>query len=304
MQRKKLQKKTRDILECYCCTLNMRSDQTAAFEDSFSGAVGATLKLAAGHPLETLKVRMQTRSTKYSFFRCFGDLYREGLGSFYKGIAPNIPAMMIYNSGLFAAQGWALDRFQSESLTIHQIAFSGAFAGTMASVCCSPLELIKIRLQTSKEPISIVGQLRMSSNILQSVGIIGMFRGVQLMVLREIPANALYFSCFESFLRYYGYSVTASRAHDRAPAYLIFAAGGLAGVANWIFVYPIDLIKSKYQASDSKESWISFTRRELKRPLHLLFQGYSACLLRGFVANAVTFIGVEYTRRFFQYFKE
>jgi solute carrier family 25 carnitine/acylcarnitine transporter 20/29 len=147
------------------------------------------------------------------------------------------------------------------------------------------------------------------------------YQGLSLSLLREIPANACYFMTYEILLRRAGHYDEATRT--TASPWVLLGAGGLAGVANWLFVFPIDTIKSRYQTDPLAQprytgigDCIRQTLAEGRvwRPgsagaqsphwswpyqgiVRVLFQGYSACLARAFVANAVTWGGVEMVKR-------
>jgi solute carrier family 25 (mitochondrial carnitine/acylcarnitine transporter), member 20/29 len=75
-------------------------------------------------------------------------------------------------------------------------------------------------------------------------------------------------------------------------------AGGLAGVAMWTLVFPVDTVKSALQASPTKVGI-----GEVMRGLHAkggvgaFFPGLGPALLRSFPANAATFLGVEIARK-------
>ena len=72
--------------------------------DSVAGLAGATTKLLSGHPLDTLKVRMQTRHDLFQgLWQSAVTTFRhEGIFGFYRGLSTTIPGVMAYNSLLFA----------------------------------------------------------------------------------------------------------------------------------------------------------------------------------------------------------
>eukprot|EP00475_Leptophrys_vorax_P009183 TRINITY_DN16061_c0_g1_i1.p2 TRINITY_DN16061_c0_g1~~TRINITY_DN16061_c0_g1_i1.p2 ORF type:complete len:155 (+),score=33.04 TRINITY_DN16061_c0_g1_i1:574-1038(+) len=130
-------------------------------------------------------------------------------------------------------------------------------------------------------------------------GLKGFYRGLSLTIAREIPANVLYFWTFESVLSSYGYSMHDSTRYHNAPSSLVFLAGGAAGIANWLLVYPIDSLKTRFQSDNlvhpryaSVSTLISASTTSVGG-WRSLFTGYSACLLRAFFANAATFVAIE-----------
>lgn len=68
----------------------------------------------------------------------------------------------------------------------------------------------------------------------------GIFRGLNITIAREIPAFGLYFASYEALTR---------REDPTQPigTFHMLMAGGWAGVASWLFTYPIDFLKSRLQ---------------------------------------------------------
>jgi hypothetical protein len=116
---------------------------------------------------------------------------------------------------------------------------------------------------------------------------------------------------YEAVLRSRGYKNEQERL--QCPPWLLFCAGGMAGLANWALVFPIDVIKSRYQTDPLaapryrsvwsclqqtvQEGRASHPLRPAVGVIRLFFRGYSACLARGFLANAMTWAGVELVKR-------
>lgn len=100
--------------------------------DSLAGTVGAFAKVMSGHPLDTLKVRMQTSTQRTALapsatigatlnavagissplgsFSTLSGAARltwrtEGISGFYRGLSPTLPGVFMYNAALFAAYG-------------------------------------------------------------------------------------------------------------------------------------------------------------------------------------------------------
>jgi solute carrier family 25 carnitine/acylcarnitine transporter 20/29 len=74
----------------------------------------------------------------------------------------------------------------------------------------------------------------------------------------------------------------------------VMAAGGAAGVAMWIPVFPVDTIKSRLQSAEGNPT-ISGTIKQLysRGGLKAFFPGLAPAMARAVPANAATFLGVE-----------
>ena len=78
----------------------------SVFESLTSGAVGGICLVLAGHPLDLLKVRLQTNQQKISTFRLLGSLFRtEGLFGIYRGVS----APLLGVAPIFAINIWGYD---------------------------------------------------------------------------------------------------------------------------------------------------------------------------------------------------
>lgn len=133
-----------------------------------------------------------------------------------------------------------------------------------------------------------------------------------------MPANFLYFATFEYLVRSLQ-SGRDTRVHQ-VPSYAIAMAGGIAGgelplfhlqtpliwrcpgMANWSLVFPVDVIKSRYQTDSLSRPRYGSILDCLRQTLgeggsRALWRGYSACMMRAFIANAATFVAVEGTQR-------
>jgi solute carrier family 25 (mitochondrial carnitine/acylcarnitine transporter), member 20/29 len=68
-------------------------------------------------------------------------------------------------------------------------------------------------------------------------------------------------------------------------------AGGTAGVVSWLVCYPVDMAKTRIQASTGRVRGVVATMQGIVRAggRQELFRGVSSTLVRAFPASAVTF---------------
>jgi solute carrier family 25 (mitochondrial carnitine/acylcarnitine transporter), member 20/29 len=82
----------------------------------------------------------------------------------------------------------------------------------------------------------------------------------------------------------------------------LVVAGGLGGMACWIVVYPMDVIKSKLQLQSMtkpnyKGIWDCAKKVVAAEGMAGLYKGLGPCLARSFPANAAAFVAYEQTMR-------
>lgn len=114
---------------------------------------------------------------------------------------------------------------------------------------------------------------------------------------RDAPGSAAYFAAYETVKR----ALTPKNA-DGTPGELsllaVMAAGGAAGIAMWIPVFPVDTVKSRLQSADGNPT-IGGTVKELYRRggYKAFFPGIGPAMARAVPANAATFLGVELAQK-------
>lgn len=72
-------------------------------------------------------------------------------------------------------------------------------------------------------------------------------------------------------------------------------AGGLAGVASWIVCYPVDVLKTRYQAESQKyKGIVDCYRKSVKEEGYkILWRGLGTAVARAFVVNGAVFTAYE-----------
>lgn len=171
---------------------------------------------------------------------------------------------------------------------------SGALAGLAQSPICSPIELVKTRMQLrASNATRFSGPMDCLRHTYKHEGYRGVFRGLNVTLLREIPSFGTYFLTYEIL----------TRTPDNAPvstAYMLLA-GGLAGTASWTVSYPLDLAKSRIQADGHRYAGLVDCLRQTvtKEGYSCLYRGLSSTIIRAFPTNAVTLTVVAWVFRLF-----
>ncbi|KLO10969.1 carnitine/acyl carnitine carrier [Schizopora paradoxa] len=304
---------------------------TTPLAEFIGGTSSGIAGLAVGYPFDTVKVRFQNPEIagRYrSTFQAFGTILREErITGLYKGMLSPMVSYAPLNGLLFASYRFLM-RCQLESEddepTIAQVALAGAGTGVMGSFITCPIEVLKIRQQSSLE--SQLSVRHLAREIWQKNGIQGFYRGITVSILRDIGYGA-YFGTYEATCRLFSRRGTTptykeeTRLIDHSsivaevdatvthlPWYAPPIAGALAGVVSWIVTFPFDVIKTRIQSVDASSisrgqsvdsrhpfrSTLSTIMHSYHREgLGVFFRGLSPTLIRAIPVNAATFAVFE-----------
>lgn len=282
-------------------------------KDLFAGAVGGVAQVLIGQPFDIVKVRLQTTTQYSSALDAATKIYKnEGALAFYKGtLTPliGIGACVSVQFGGFhyarrAFEARNLEKTGSGDLSYAQYYAAGAFAGITNTVLSSPIEHIRIRLQTQPHGAARLydGPIDCIKKLTAHEGIRGVYRGTAVTLMREANAYGAWFAAFE-----YMMNKDAERnqiKRDEISTGKVALYGGLAGEALWLWSYPFDVIKSKMQTDGFGETQKYRNMRDCfaqtfkAEGLGGFWRGIGPTLLRAMPVSAGTFATVELTMRF------
>lgn len=114
--------------------------------------------------------------------------------------------------------------------------------------------------------------------------------------LRDVPAFGIYFASYEYMARHMSHDGTM----ESLTSTQLLLAGGGAGMLSWLFNYPTDVVKTRFQATNEYKTYMDVIRRTYaENGARTFFVGLGTTLLRAFPSNAATFFAVEWTYRIF-----
>ncbi|KAG6392713.1 hypothetical protein SASPL_146937 [Salvia splendens] len=288
-------------------------------KDLTAGTIGGAAQLVCGHPFDTIKVKLQSQPVplpgqlpKYAgaIDAVKKTISAEGAGGLYKGMGAPLATVAALNAVLFTVRGQMEVLLRSEPgapLTVNQQVVCGAGAGVAVSLLACPTELIKCRLQAQSALATVGagatapkygGPMDVARQVLQSEGgARGLFKGLVPTMAREIPGNAAMFGVYEGLKQY----MAGGRDTSGLGRGSLMLAGGLAGGAFWLAVYPTDVVKSSIQVDDYKNPKFSGSIDAFKKILKAegvkgLYKGFGPAMARSIPANAACFLAYEVTR--------
>ncbi|XP_014678232.1 PREDICTED: mitochondrial basic amino acids transporter-like [Priapulus caudatus] len=275
--------------------------------DFAAGCFGGSAGVLVGHPFDTVKIRLQTQHALHPVYSgtwdCFKQIIqKESIMGLYKGMSSPLASVAFINAIGFGIYGNMIRCFDDpDSLRSHFLA--GMAAGAVQSAILSPMELTKTRMQIQgqgkpawfyyryawkrqavyRNPVDCAIKLTRADGLRR-----GFFKGFWPTLLRETPGCGVYFTAYEVMCRALG-----GGNSDKVGPLGVLLAGGLSGMVSWTVTYPIDVVKSRYQAD-------GVTARTYTGVMHCIFysyrtegarmfwRGYVATMIRAFPVNAAT----------------
>ena len=277
------------------------------------GFVAGVTGTIAGYPFDTVKVRLQTQTLNHRLYSgsldCFIKIAKqESLLGFYKGMSSPMFGVALINGIVFSVQNASKGLFDNPD-TYKALAATGAIAGGVQAIICSPIEMVKTRLQMQgvgqqrklfalsthlyKGPIDCLKKSHAKRGIRG-----GVMRGLSMTLARDIPSFAAYFPAWQFFVS--TFSPTGKEAD--MPMYMSLLGGGFTGIAAWTVSYPFDVIKSRYQASRDhvyKGVWDCAVKSFRSEGWQVFTRGFLPCTLRAIPTNAFTYPVYAFLKRTF-----
>ncbi|XP_048714363.2 solute carrier family 25 member 45 isoform X1 [Caretta caretta] len=285
---------------------------TMPVEEFVAGWISGAVGLALGHPVDTVKVRLQTQSGYRGILDCVIKTYcNETVLGFFKGMSFPLLSVALVNSVMFGAYSNALlylsathhHEHRANSPSYAHVLTAGSFSGLMQAVVLAPVDLIKVRLQNQthsyglRSPVGgpgaqYRGPVHCGACIFREEGVLGLFRGTWALVLRDTPTMPVYFLTYVSLCR-------AVTEPGREPGPMtVFIAGGCAGTVSWALATPMDVIKARLQMDGVKglsyHGVLDCIRISVRHEGPWVFlKGLALNSIRAFPVNAVTFLSYE-----------
>nr|XP_011738011.1 mitochondrial carnitine/acylcarnitine carrier protein [Macaca nemestrina] len=272
-----------------------------------AGGFGGVCLVFVGHPLDTVKVRLQTQPPSlpgqppmYSgTFDCFRKtLFREvGIWYWASSYSEHIHGVGLLppRRSQVLASGFC---FQC---SYPQLFAAGMLSGVFTTGIMTPGERIKclLQIQASSGETKYTGTLDCAKKLYQEFGIRGIYKGTVLTLMRDVPASGMYFMTYEWLKNIF---TPEGKRVSELSVPRILVAGGIAGIFNWAVAIPPDVLKSRFQTAPPGKYPNGFrdVLRELIRDegVTSLYKGFNAVMIRAFPANAACFLGFEVAMKF------
>jgi hypothetical protein len=241
-------------------------DTTNISKSFLYGGISGMFGVILSHPIDTIKTSIQEKITlSYKI----NDLHK-----LYRGISAPLIGVGLEKAVVFGIYETISKKYMNKADPWKKNIVSGACAGLGASLIVTPVDRIKILLQTNNQ-------------IKRTLSLRYLYSGLSATFTRKTPGFAIYFTVYESLKNYFYES-------KPIPKYGSFIFGGFAGAIAWIFIYPQDRIKTKIQASQENLKFINIIKMLYKTEgIKGYYKGFQYALMRAVPLHAGTFMMME-----------
>lgn len=156
----------------------------------------------AAHPLDTIRIRLQLQSPENIKYRGIADcafktIRLEGFTGLYKGILPlalaESPVLALAFSG--KEFGSRILKNNSNYSENSKSLLAGCLGGAISTIVSCPAELLKIKSQSNTKFRTNYSSLM--KKMVRTQGVMSLYKGYLLTLIRDVPAFAVYFGIFE-----------------------------------------------------------------------------------------------------------
>lgn len=268
--------------------------------DFWAGYASGAIGIIVGNPLDIAKVRLQVQG-------CASPSVHPKASprTLLAGAAAPVLGYGALNALLFVSYNrasTAINCVLGTQSSLYAVWLAGAFGGLATWVVSAPTELIKCRAQVSTSALK--SSWAVARQTLHRDGVKGLYFGGVVTSLRDSIGYGFYFWSYELATRNWPTTKAEEGTKFREETMRILLCGGIAGVATWASVFPLDVIKSRLQTQD----WAVHNNEPLVAPGYkgrrlgawevakvtwreggpkAFFRGLTVCSIRAFFVNAV-----------------
>ncbi|OCF45817.1 solute carrier family 25 (mitochondrial dicarboxylate transporter), member 10 [Kwoniella heveanensis CBS 569] len=213
------------------------------------GGAAASMAACCTHPLDVMRVRMQTSTSKTTFSHAVrGVLQQNGVRGLYTGLTASIFRQMTYSVtrlGAYDMMKAMMSDGGKRKLTTGDMVICASTAGALGGLAGNPADIILVRMVA--DPTKDAAHQYRYRNALQGVyrmvreeGVMSLGRGLAPNTIRAILMNASQLVSYDFFK---DAILTADLMSNGMP--LHFVSSALAGTVATTICAPADVVKSR-----------------------------------------------------------
>ena len=229
------------------------------------GGLGGMVATTLLHPIDTIKVNVQTSGKTNPLFHIKSIYSSSGINGFYKGLTASWSRQAIYTSYRLGVFSYLYEK-DKEGFSFKKKLAVGAFSGFTGSFLATPADLILVRQQADKtlekgKQRNYKGSFDAVKKIYNSNGIQGLWKGSTPNIVRATILNSAMLTTNYQTKEYLEENNYSSLYKDTLP----YIFGGLASSFSSL---PFDHIKTNYQRETNRE----ITKHYLPYVFHFIKQ--------------------------------
>jgi solute carrier family 25 carnitine/acylcarnitine transporter 20/29 len=276
--------------------------ESQGFKTEFlAGTVAGLGRLYLGQPFDIVKVRMQSaNNNKLTSWQVTKAVYAEnGILGFWKGTLYPLLGIGGTVSIQFGVNENIKKRWENKKgsqLSFSELFICGASAGFASSFVSTPVEHLRIRMQTQPKDNPIYkGSLDCMKQIYNKYGINAIFKGAASTTVREIVGYGTFFATYAWLTRL---CMKPGQTLRDLSYFTVLWTGSLTGIAFWNSMFIFDTVKTKIQTDSFdnpkyKNMWDCAQKTYKSVGFKGFFPGYIPCMLRAIPVNGGIFVFYE-----------
>ncbi|CAI5744747.1 unnamed protein product [Peronospora destructor] len=238
-----------------------RTNQQSLFQSMWIGATAGMGGIVAVYPVDVIKTRMQNSRVATSAIQTLTTIFRtEGIGSFYKGLGPQLLGTIPDKAVSLAAREYVKSFFEKPN-EFKASFTSAAVSGVLQSIVMNPVEVVKVRMQldSTLKPVGVI----------RGLGRQGLYRGYSACLARDVMFASTYFTLYDM-------AKTKLGVHDGTSLGWSMLAASTAGIPAAFLSTPLDLLKTRMQSRDATVKGFMNTYRQVTAQggFRTLFSGW------------------------------
>jgi solute carrier family 25 (mitochondrial carnitine/acylcarnitine transporter), member 20/29 len=279
-----------ESLDSLVQTFESRTLRASAGAGLFAGACG----IFVGYPFDTMKVKLQ--STAGGIVQDKVPFSLNGLRLLYRGVVvPMLTAgiMQSMNFGVYDSTRRYILRSDAKVSELHSSFLGGAISGLIMSGITTPIQLLKIQLQTHVT-LSLTQLLYRDIFLTRRWGIL--YRGFGVTAFSDTLGRGIYMYSYEVAKQ-----VLTENFSDQMPVLSIrMTSAAYAGVISWLLLFPMDTIKTLVQSTYSGPSATAYLLQFIKtgEGIKVLYRGCLYAVIRAAPVAATILPLYEHTQEY------
>lgn len=282
-------------------------EKTKRVERWYFGGVASAMSSCCVHPLDLLKVHLQTQQgKKVKMVTLFLNVVRhDGFLALYNGVSAAVLRQLTYSLTRFAIYDSVKIHIlkEGQSMPFYQKVLLAGLSGGIAGIASAPADLVNVRMQND---IKLPEHQRRNYKhaldglwrVFHEEGICPMYGGMSMACCKTALVTIGQLACYDQFK-----SMLVSNSYFTDDIFTHFTAGIMAGVSATALTMPVDNMKTRMMNAvpGTYKSLFAVAKDIAKNGPSSFYKGFMARLSYLGPHTILTFIYYEQLRIHFGY---